>query len=143
VGAVNGKNGLGRLGKKWGDLLKKDIWFFNWTDNYGPCPPQQLIVCFRHLIPTGGPDISENCVNSCLDRHLCELQKITPGVVDLRFENVKWYHFVNFAIKVVVLCYSLAVIHTAEAVCGICDMARVRLGVDPLNSYCKMNQIKI
>jgi hypothetical protein len=39
---------------------------------------------------------------------LLELQKITPGVVDLRSENVKWYHFVNFATKVVVLRYSLA-----------------------------------
>jgi hypothetical protein len=48
-----------------------------------------------------------NRVNLCLDRHLLELQKITPGVVDLRSENVKWYHFVNFVTKVVVLCYSL------------------------------------
>jgi hypothetical protein len=31
--------------------------------------------------------------NLCLDRRLLELQKITLGVVDLRSENVKWYHF--------------------------------------------------
>jgi hypothetical protein len=48
-----------------------------------------------------------NRVSSCLSCHVLELQKIIPGMVDLRFENVKWYHFVHFATKVVVLCYSL------------------------------------
>jgi hypothetical protein len=52
-----------------------------------------------------------NRVNSLSNGHLRELQKITPGVVDLHSENVKWYHFVHFATKVVVLCYSLAKIH--------------------------------
>jgi hypothetical protein len=59
-------------------------------------------------------DVS-NHVNLLLDGHLLELQKITPEVVDLRSENVKWYHFVNFATKVVVLCYSLFVVYTVTA----------------------------
>jgi hypothetical protein len=41
----------------------------------------------------------KNRVNSLLIGHLRELQKITPGVVDLRFENVKWYHFRNLPQK--------------------------------------------
>jgi hypothetical protein len=59
-----------------------------------------------------------NRVNLCLDRHLLELQKITPGVVDLRSENVKWYHFVNFATKVVVLCYSLLILLNHDVLDG-------------------------
>jgi hypothetical protein len=60
-----------------------------------------------------GPAV-RNRVNLLLDGHLLELQKITPGVVDLRSENVKWYHFVNFATKVVVLCYSLLVLQLSS-----------------------------
>jgi hypothetical protein len=55
-----------------------------------------------------------NHVNSCLDYHLFELQKLTPKVVDLHSKNVKWYLFVNFASNVVVLCYSFAVCHGRE-----------------------------
>jgi hypothetical protein len=53
-----------------------------------------------------GPAV-RNYVNSLLDSHLLELQKITSGVVDLRSKNVKWYHFVNFVSNVIVLRYSL------------------------------------
>jgi hypothetical protein len=55
-----------------------------------------------------GPAV-KNCVNWLLDSHLLELQKITPRVIDLRLENVKWYHFINFASNVIVLCYSLII----------------------------------
>jgi hypothetical protein len=90
-------------------LFFKDIYFL--MDWYvGPCsvfaassnellslPPQHWHV---------GP-VVRNCVNSLLDSHLLELQKLTPEMVDLRSKNVKWYHFINFASNVVVLCYSL------------------------------------
>jgi hypothetical protein len=33
--------------------------FLNITDKWGPHPAQQMILCFRHVIPTGGPDMSE------------------------------------------------------------------------------------
>jgi hypothetical protein len=48
-----------------------------------------------------------NRVNSCLDCHLLELQKLTSEVVDLYSENVKWYHFIKLTANVVVLGYSL------------------------------------
>jgi hypothetical protein len=48
-----------------------------------------------------------NRVILCISCHLFKLQKITPKVVDLRSKNVKWYHFIYFITKVVVLCYSL------------------------------------
>jgi hypothetical protein len=70
-------------------------------------PHHQMNFCICHLSTDRWARDVRNCVNSLLDYHLRELQKITPGVVDLRSENVKWYHFVNFASNVVVLCYSL------------------------------------
>jgi hypothetical protein len=69
--------------------------------------PQQITFSFCHISTDWWARDVKNRVNSRLDGHLLELQKITPRVVDLRSENVKWYHFVNFASNMIVLCYSL------------------------------------
>jgi hypothetical protein len=64
-----------------------------------------ILILPRH--PNRWAGDVRNRVNWCLDRHLLELQKITPEMIDLRSKNVKWYNFVNLASKVVVLGYSL------------------------------------
>jgi hypothetical protein len=86
---------------------KKGIWvFLIGLRSGGPIHiSKYLLLC--HLSTDMWARDVRNRVNSLLDGHLLKLQKITPGVVDLRSENIKWYHFVNFATKVVVLCYSL------------------------------------
>jgi hypothetical protein len=48
-----------------------------------------------------------NRIDAYLVCHLLELQNVTSGTVDLRSGNVKWYYFVNFTTKIVVLYYSL------------------------------------
>jgi hypothetical protein len=87
-------------------FLKRYLGLFNWAKKWGPIHiSKYLLLC--HLSTDMWARDVRNRVNLLLDGHLLKLQKITPGVVDLRSKNVKWYHFVNFATKVVVLCYSL------------------------------------
>jgi hypothetical protein len=33
--------------------------FFNWADMWSPCTPQQITLYFYHVIPIGGPEMSE------------------------------------------------------------------------------------
>jgi hypothetical protein len=52
--------GVGWRRRRGGGLFsKKDILFLNSTKKCGPRPPQQMPLCFRHVIPIGGPEMLE------------------------------------------------------------------------------------
>jgi hypothetical protein len=100
----------------------------------GPLSTSANDILFLPHHPDRWAQYVRNRINPYLVCHLLELQNVTPGVVDLRSENLKWYslqseisvgdlvksptlisdrreyHFVKFATKIVVLCYSVRIL---------------------------------
>jgi hypothetical protein len=104
--AVGAVNGLGWVGKnKWG-FIKKIFGFL-----IGLTSRAHLHLNAWHFVfATSSWHVGPTCQKLCqfvFRPSFAWITKNTPEVVDLRSKNVKWYHFVNLASKVVVLCYSL------------------------------------
>jgi hypothetical protein len=61
VGTVNGLGWVRK--KKWGFIL--NFLFFNWADNYGPLPPQQMALFFATSSTQARPTCQKSCQFVC------------------------------------------------------------------------------